>query len=445
MTSPWRKSIPPTERASLQILPLFWSLVLVAGAATALYFVIKARGDPAGMGILGVLVLIGCALTVWQGIKFMALLQAGAARLELQEAPPTVGGRIKGRVRLPASAAQASRVMVELLCFRDGNSNRVAPNEFSSGKVWTTQHEFSVRHADGAAAAEFEFAIPATCLPSGSWDSGRDNESMEEHSIGWQVCASAVVGHKLVEHRFDVKVPLPRSQTHETPVDLLRDFAAIALILANLVPVLMVLKGRADVASIAFLYWTENLVIAGYMFLRVLLAARGDVADKLGGVLFFAIWLGGVSIFLGLLLVGSLLNPPKGWDQLTREQFERGDSYEAHLIRQVLGRIGTHLVEAGLVIAVLSLVASHGVGFVQNYIRNGRYLQARVNEEVRHIMNRSLVTFGAIFVLLPLAQLASPKYVLAALVVAKTGFELWRYAHEQRTAATNAGRSIITT
>ncbi|MSQ64053.1 MAG: hypothetical protein EXR33_09545 [Betaproteobacteria bacterium] len=145
-----------------------------------------------------------------------------------------------------------------------------------------------------------------------------------------------------------------------------------------------------------------------------------------------------MSIFLGRILIAILLNPPWEFDQLTKEQFERGDSYFVNFGRVVLVTIGTHIVEAGLVIAVLALVASHGVAFVQNYIRNGQYLKARVNQEIGHLMKRSAITFGAVFVLVGVTALGSPKDILAGVVLLKTGFEIWRYAHEHRAVEEDA-------
>jgi hypothetical protein len=437
MSSPWRKSIPASERASLHVLPLLAALAWLAASAGTLFLLVQAGGDRTTMLIIAGLVLIGLALSWRQGRKFIALLREGAARLVLREAPPAIGGRLKAFVRLPRNAAQASQVTAELLCMRDADGDRDALNPFSARKVWSLQHELPVQREGGAGVAALDFEIPASCPPSGKWDSGKDDDSGEDHTIGWQLRVSAGAGSDLVEHRFDLEVLRPRApQAAQAPIEWLRDFAALALIVANLIPVYMVLRGRADVASLAYLYWAENLVIAGYMFLRVIFAARGDVGDKIGGVLFFALWLGAVSIFLGRVLIAILLNPPRDWDSQSTSMANWG--------ARILGTIGTHIVEAGLVIAVLALVASHGIGFVQNYIRNGQYLQARVNQEIALVMKRGFLTFGAISVIAGLAPLGSPKYLLAALVLAKTGFEIWRYAHEQRTAVADAGRSIIT-
>lgn len=306
MSSPWRKSIPATERASRHLLPFFLALVLLSAAVYLFYVVFHQKG-PCGIvfAYLGVFILIGLVWAGWQAYEILSLMQA-SARLELQDAPPAIGGRLKALVWLPAAAAMAGHAKVEFLCMRDGDGDRDAPNRFSTGKLWSVRHEVPVRIEGGAAVAEFVSEIPTGFPPSGKWDSGSDDDSEDEHIIGWQVRVSAVVGAEPVEQRFDLDVlrhRVPQAQlapqAAQSPVEWLSDFAALALILANLVPVYMVLKGRADVASIAYLYWAENLVIAGYMFLRVLLAARGDVADKIGGVFFFALWLGGRVYLLG--------------------------------------------------------------------------------------------------------------------------------------------------
>ena len=212
----------------------------------------------------------------------------------------------------------------------------------------------------------------------------------------------------------------------------LSDFAGLALVTANLVPVYMVLKGRADLAALAYLYWAEYLVISCVMILRVQIAGKGEPDYKTVALIFFPVWFAGVALFLGRVMLGMLLNLPRDWGQLTREQRAHGDSAAAYYVHQVLGTIGSHIVESGMVLAVLVMAVSHGIGFVRNYIRNGQYREASVDEEIRHLMIRAGVTFGAMFVLVPLAGMRPPVYVLTVLVLCKAGAEMWRYAHEQR-------------
>ena len=438
MGSPWRKSIPPTERAAKHVLPLFLAIVWLSLSVYGFYVVLVLTKGPRGvpLSFLGVFIAIGLAWAFWQGYKILSLAGGGeSARLELQDAPPAIGTQLKALLRLPARVAPAGHALVEFFCMRDGDGDRDAPNEISTGRVWSAKHEFPLRIEGSDAVAAVEFPIPATCLPTGKWHSGKSYDREFSHEMAWQVRVSAVVGRELFERRFDLEVF--KSRPPQTAVGWLQDFAAIALILANLVPVYMVLEGRADLAGLAYLYWAENLVVCGFMLLRVLCARVGSAADKFGGILFFSVWIGGVSVFLGRVLLAILADLPRNWDDQATSM--------ANLGARILGMIGAHIVASGLVLAVLALVASHAIGFVQNYLRSGQYKAARVNEQIQLLMNRGLVTFGAVFVLAGLAPLGSPKYVLAVLVLAKTGFEIWRYAHEKRSGAAGAGRSIITT
>jgi hypothetical protein len=186
-----------------------------------------------------------------------------------------------------------------------------------------------------------------------------------------------------------------------------------------------VLAGRADVASLAYLYWAENLVIAFYAGLRVLYAGRGETVDKVGAVGFFALWIGGVSVFLGRVLIGMLLNPPRDWDPPSI--LGAG--------AKVVRTIGAHLVESGMVLTVLALVVSHGIAFRRNYLGSGEFQLASANHEIARLMNRGVVTFGIAFVAIGFASLNSPAYVLAALVIVKTGYEIWRYGRDRQEAA----------
>jgi hypothetical protein len=395
------------------------ALAWIAAASFGMYLLVAEQGPLGPKLIVSGLIIIGIAWFLWQAGRFIRLAAEGAAHLALEEAP-VIGGRLRATLRLPGRIAHASHVMAVLACVRDGNASRVAPNAYSSGTTWTAQRELPLRHEGGAGVAALELEIPAGCQPTGTYRSHSLNRR-NAHRIDWQVCVSAVLGRELVERRFDLQVLVP--QPPATVETIVRDAAALALILANLVPVALMFMGRAEPASLAYLYWAENLIVAFFMLLRVVYAGRGSIWDKVGSALFFSIWFVAVAVFLGVILLEMLLHLPRGWD---REYVSITGWAGA-----VLAMMGSQIARNGLVVAVLALFVSHGIGFVQNYLRNGRYLQAWAGHEMDRLARLGQASFAAVFVVGGLAALHAPAYVVAVVVVIKVAFELWRHARER--------------
>lgn len=170
--------------------------------------------------------------------------------------------------------------------------------------------------------------------------------------------------------------------------------AAVSLVLSNLVPLVGVALFGWSLWMVMCLYWLENAVIGAYAWLRILLAGGGDdtAGARLGTATFFAVHYGGFWLGHGVFLLATFASDD--WD--------------------------VEAVGAGL----LSLVASHGVSFVMNYLRRERAWAVASVEMFK--------PYGRV-VLLHLVILAggaivragnSPVWALALLVVLKTALDL---------------------
>ena len=201
-----------------------------------------------------------------------------------------------------------------------------------------------------------------------------------------------------------------------------RQPSVISLILANLVPVFGVLFLHWQVFPLMFLFWSENLVIGVFNILKMLAnraptTSREGTPPKIFLIPFFCVHYGmfcighGVFIFAmfgGDNLAGSPLTP------------DPGDFW----------RIAQ---ENKLVLALLCLVASHGISFVTNYIRKGEYRQVTLNNLMSQPYGRIVVTHVAIILGGFLMQaLHSPTPGLLLLVLLKILLDLRGYASERK-------------
>ena len=121
-----------------------------------------------------------------------------------------------------------------------------------------------------------------------------------------------------------------------------RPLGAAALVLSNLVPLVGVVGFGWSLWEVMCLYWLENAVIGAYAVGRILAAAGGDdpLTSRLGTSAFFGVHYGGFWLGHGVFLLAAF-----GSDDWS-----------------------VRAVGAGLA----SMVASHGVSFVVNYLRRER-------------------------------------------------------------------------
>lgn len=215
--------------------------------------------------------------------------------------------------------------------------------------------------------------------------------------------------------------PLQTVQTerHPSPIDALRlrdRPAVVALLLANLVPIVGVVVFDWDLANVMVLYWAESAVIGAYNVLKMITFA-GLRAIPLA--LFFTVHYGiFMTVHLAFILVFS---QPGGI---------RGDSMGGSPFRAM----GDHMT-LGFAIAVASLLLSHGVSFVVHFLR-GPERPKKLNDlmgapYVRIVVMHVTLIFGAGLTL----ALGSNVALLVLLVGLKVAADLWSHRREHRKAA----------
>src|SRR2546421_10352630 len=165
----------PASRIAFHIFALAWLGLSVAGLA----YVIKDDGPFVAMLVLALLVFIGVWWIRSEVRMAFAFVHAGNIKLILEDALPTIGGRLKATLRLPGNAARASHGVAELVCVRDAiflGDEKYDGIPFGPGVLWSMKHDLPVRHEGDAGFADIAFEIPAAALPTGTWESASDED-----------------------------------------------------------------------------------------------------------------------------------------------------------------------------------------------------------------------------------------------------------------------------
>lgn len=187
-----------------------------------------------------------------------------------------------------------------------------------------------------------------------------------------------------------------------------------ALIAVNMIPVVGVVGFGWSVGAVILLYWFENAIIGAFNALKMLYAA-GDESEsdeltmQLGlertlDIGFFSIHYGGFWIGHGVFVII--------W-------FVDSTTLEA--------------IGSWFVLALVGLVASHGVSFVRNYLYRGEFQTTTVDQlyiaPYRRVAALHItILAGGWFI----DELGAPVVGVILLVLFKTVFDLYEHQKEHR-------------
>lgn len=202
----------------------------------------------------------------------------------------------------------------------------------------------------------------------------------------------------------------------------------VALIAANLVPVIGVIFFGWEVFPLVFLFWSENVIIGVFNAGRMLVAQPSSAAGwagKLFLVPFFCFHYGMFTFVHGmfvLALFGGGTGRPHG---------PPGAEMFLRVIRDY------HLMWA-----VLGLFVSHGVSFVTNFIRNGEFRRVNAGQLMGQPYGRIVVLHIAILGGgLLMAKLKSPTAGLVLLIVLKILLDVSAHLAERKKFASRPAES----
>jgi len=208
----------------------------------------------------------------------------------------------------------------------------------------------------------------------------------------------------------------------------------IALIAANLFPLVGVMFWHWDAFYVVLLYWVENLIVGFYTILKIFFAKAERPAFRFFRIFpaaFFTLhyvgFCGGHGLFI-LFLFGDK----------DAEPFPQGEAWPCFLVfLQLLINVIRQLfavLPRQMLLILAGLFVSHGIAFVNNYLLNGEYLTAKTKNIMgepypRIFVLHIAIIIGAFFTM----ALGSPIALLVVLVILKTAFEIsWQLKRKQK-------------
>lgn len=205
--------------------------------------------------------------------------------------------------------------------------------------------------------------------------------------------------------------------------------SVVPLVLANLLPLVLVLVLDWDVAALMILYWSENLILGFYTLARMLLVS------PLGGLglgAFFCIHYGGFCAAHGLFLLTMLLDvdiDPIGDNPWPL--FLVFVQMLVNVVREVLAQ-----APASWLWAFAALFVSHGFSFVRNYLGHRERDVAQLGKLMtapyaRIVILHVVVIVGGMLVM----QLGESVYMLLLLVALKIAVDVKLHLRERRKMA----------
>ncbi|WP_405243276.1 DUF6498-containing protein [Lentisalinibacter salinarum] len=188
------------------------------------------------------------------------------------------------------------------------------------------------------------------------------------------------------------------------------DSTAVALILANLVPLYGVFAWGWAVFPILFLFWFENIVIGFFNAARMLTARPAEPvlwAGKLFLVAFFCVHYGMFTAVHGSFVLSLF-----------------GDMADASALPDI-ALVTDVIAREHLLLPVLALVASHGYSFVVNFVLRGEYREASPKQLMARpygrivLLHVTIIAGGAL-----LTALDAPLAGLVLLIALKIAMDL---------------------
>jgi hypothetical protein len=207
--------------------------------------------------------------------------------------------------------------------------------------------------------------------------------------------------------------PAARTKPPDVPLPLSSE-SAIALVVANLVPLAGVLFFGWDLGSIMVLYWAESGVIAFYTVLKITIVGK---FVALVAAPFFIGHFGGFMAAHFLLIYALFLRTSSG---------EWAPDAGAEL----------YAIFIPIWVSIAALFISHGVSFFTNFIGQREYEAAKVSDLMHApyvrviVMHLTLILGGWIVMLIGM-----PAGALVVLLLLKTAVDLLAHRHEHAVAA----------
>ncbi|MEZ5541294.1 MAG: DUF6498-containing protein [Pseudomonadota bacterium] len=208
------------------------------------------------------------------------------------------------------------------------------------------------------------------------------------------------------------------------------DLPQLALLLANLLPVIGVLWFDWDVASIVVLYWVENLIVGLITILKMLVTGG---AHALPQAAFFCVHYGFFAAIHGFFVLKLT-----GFTDLERIGGAATSWPGPLVVLEKFVALAQQLLASApdqFLWACLALLCSHGASFLLLFVGQQEYrrtsVSALMSAPYRRVALLHITVIAGGFLV---QQLGSPLGLLLALVALKTGMDIMLHIRSHRDA-----------
>ncbi len=199
--------------------------------------------------------------------------------------------------------------------------------------------------------------------------------------------------------------------------------SAVALIIANLVPLYGVLFWNWSILALLVLFWFEIILVGLLGALRMLIAVLSNTQLRGSKI----VWVPGFCIFYSVLVVGVGIMMFGFFGHLEGEMpFDEG--------LLPLGQASRVLEKQGLWLALLALCASQAFTFFWNYLGQGEFRRANLKDLMWEANSRVFMLFFSLFFGAIFMGLGSPVWGLVILIGFKVWLDLSAHLRAQRLA-----------
>lgn len=204
----------------------------------------------------------------------------------------------------------------------------------------------------------------------------------------------------------------------------------LALLVANLIPLIGVLFFDWDLVLVLALFWIENLIIGAFNLLKMIIVSTRARQKK--GVLlclFFVLHYG-----LFCAAHGQLLSNILGIEALSSEASAQAGQYGPLSLFIYAAGLVSHFIESYspiILLGILGLALSHLVSFIENFLLQGGVLKLTADKLMGKPYKQILIMHaGLILGAIAIEQFGSSVLLLAIIVALKIFLDL--YQHRRR-------------
>lgn len=211
----------------------------------------------------------------------------------------------------------------------------------------------------------------------------------------------------------------------------------LALIIANIIPLFGVFWLGWNAGEIIVLYWAENLVVAVYTILKIIIAPvthRSQHLSKLGTIAFFILHYGGFVAVHGVFVLSFIGEEPDVFAGMDSVSFLGPLVFLVLMLNVIENMIS--VMPAYMLLPLIGLFLSHGLSFFQIHIRKQEYLEKTPKQLMSQPYKRMLVMHIALLAAgFFIIQKGSPLPLLIILIILKIGLDVFLHFKGHRDTA----------